>query len=97
MAYINIPYQNSAAYNAVVGATTAAQLLNRKRYTLGAIEHHAGEGNAEQVSFFKSDLALIEERLTKLAPDALRCSCGRTIEPHYPNCLSCGAANPAHR
>lgn len=32
-----------------------------------------------------------------LAPDALRCSCGRTIEPHYPNCLSCGAANPAHR
>lgn len=71
MAYLNIPYQNSAAYNAVIGATTAVQLLNRKRYTLGAIEYHKREGNAEQVSFFKSDLVLIEERLTKLAPDRL--------------------------
>jgi hypothetical protein len=52
-----------------MGATTPAQLLNRKRYTLGAIEYHAGEGNTEQVSFFKSDLALIEKRLTMLAPD----------------------------
>ena len=69
MAYLNIPYQNSAAYHSVMGATTPAQLLNRKRYTLGAIEYHAGEGNAEQVSFFKSDLALIEKRLTMLAPD----------------------------
>lgn len=71
MAYLNIPYQNSAAYNAVMGATTAAHLLNRKPYTLGAIEYHEREGNVEQVSFFKSDLALIEERLTKLAPDRL--------------------------
>ena len=71
MAYINIPYKNSAAYNSVMGATTAAHLLNRKRYTHGAIEYHEREGNAEQVLFFKSDLALIEERLTKLAPDRL--------------------------
>lgn len=69
MAYLNIPYQNSAAYHSVMGATTPAQLLNRKRYTLGAIEFHECEGNAEQVSFFESDLALIEKRLTMLAPD----------------------------
>jgi hypothetical protein len=66
MAYLNIPYQNSSAYHSVIGATTPAQLLNRKRYTIGAIEYHAGEGNAEQVSFFKCDLALIEKRLTML-------------------------------
>ena len=70
MAYLNIQYQNSAAYQSVMGATTPAHLLNRKRYTLGAIEYHAGEGNTEQVSFFQSDLALIEKRLTPLAPDS---------------------------
>ena len=69
MAYLNIPYQNSAAYHSVMGCTTRAQLLNRKPYTIMAIEFHEMEGNAEQVAFFQSDLALIEERLTMLAPD----------------------------
>ncbi len=63
MAYLNIPYQNSAAYNSVMGCTTRAQLLNRKLYTLGAIEFHKREGNTEQVDFFESELALIEKRL----------------------------------
>ena len=69
MAYQNIPYQNSPAYNSVMGCTTRAQLLNRKPYTVMAIEFHKMEGNAEQVVFFQSDLALIEKRLTMLAPD----------------------------
>ena len=69
MAYLNIPYQNSAAYHSVMGCTTRAQLLNRKPYTIMAIEFHEMEGNAEQVAFFQSDLALIEKRLTMLAPD----------------------------
>ena len=69
MAYLNIPYQNSAAYHSVMGCTTRAQLLNRKPYTVMAIEFHRMEGNAEQVVFFQNDLALIEKRLTMLAPD----------------------------
>ena len=69
MAYQNIPYQNSPAYNSVMGCTTRAQLLNRKPYTVMAIEFHKMEGNAEQGVFFQSDLALIEKRLTMLAPD----------------------------
>jgi hypothetical protein len=66
MKYLSIPYKNSAAYKTVMSATTAAQLHNRKRYTLGAIEYHKNEGNTEQVEFFKSDLALIEKRLKSL-------------------------------
>lgn len=46
-------------------ATSAAQLLNRKRYTCMAIEFHESKGNADQVVFFKSDLDLIEKRLLK--------------------------------
>jgi hypothetical protein len=69
MAHLNIQYQNSAAYHSVIGAKTAEQLLNRKRYTIGAIEYHEREGNPEQAAFFKSDLALIEKRLAKIAPD----------------------------
>ncbi len=56
-------YKGSPAYSAVMGATTADQLRNRKRYTLMAIDHHRQAGNADQVAFFETDLALIEKRL----------------------------------
>ena len=62
-------YQNSAAYNSVMGCTTRTQLLNRKPYTLGAIEYHEREGNVEQVLFIKYALALIEKRLKKWEVD----------------------------
>lgn len=68
MAYIDQPYQNSIAYHSVIGASFN-QLLNRKPYASLAIAFHEKEGNAGQVEFFKSELALIETRLTMLAPD----------------------------
>ena len=71
MAYLNIPYENSSAYHSVMGAETAEQLLYHRGYTEIAIEYHEQEGNAGQVEFFKSELALIDKRLTKLAPDRL--------------------------
>ena len=61
-------YLNSAAYHSVMGCTRA-QLLNRKKYTVGAIEFHRREGNTEQAEFFESELALIEKRLKTLGAD----------------------------
>lgn len=65
MAYSKIAYENSAAYHACMDATSAAQLLNRKRYTCMAIEFHESKGNTDQVVFFQEDLNLIEKRLLK--------------------------------
>lgn len=52
-------------------ARTCEQLMNAKGYYEIAVEFHKREGNANQVVFFSEGLALIEQRLTKLAPDRL--------------------------
>jgi hypothetical protein len=59
-------------------------------------ENPKGDDLLAWINTWTGDI-LVLRQLTKRVPDALHCSCGRTIEQHYPNCLSCGAANPAHR
>lgn len=69
--YLNANYKNSAAYNSVMGCSSA-QLATRKPYTILALEYHKAQGNLEQAAFFESELALIEKRLTMLRIEYLR-------------------------
>jgi len=63
MAYIDIEYKGSYAYNSVMSITTKKNLEYRKRYTEMAINYHTKENNPGQVKFFSDELKLIEKRI----------------------------------
>lgn len=58
-------YIGSEAYKSVMGATLR-QLIIRRKYTVMAIDYWAELKDTEQVRFFRDELKLIDERMSKL-------------------------------
>lgn len=62
MAYIDIEYKGSYAYN-TVKSLTKEQLEYRRGYTQIAVNYHTKNNNPGQVKFFADELKLIDKRL----------------------------------
>lgn len=61
-------YIGSEAYKSVMGATLP-MLINRRKYTVMAIDYWAELKDAEQVRFFRDELKLIDQRMSQLRRD----------------------------
>jgi hypothetical protein len=61
-------YIGSEAYKSVMGATLP-MLINRRKYTVIAIDYWTALKDADQVRFFRDELKLIDERMSQLRRD----------------------------
>jgi hypothetical protein len=61
-------YIGSEAYKSVMGATLP-MLINRRLYTVFAIEYWEELKDTEQVRFFRDELKLIDKRMSQLRRD----------------------------
>jgi hypothetical protein len=63
-----------------------------------AIRFRRGNRYRTFKKFTLASYVRVQRLLTKRAADMpKRCACGRVLEFWYPNCLQCGAVNPAYR